>query len=353
MVNWQGNQMVKEYFSKVGLLSDRDLDWIVNIGMKKTIAKDDILIYQGVPINELYILLEGTLAVFVSFSAQVKQATEKRIATINSGEIVGELSFIDTLPPQATVKAIEQSTLISLPWQELEIKIEQDVGFAARFYQTISALLSYRLRNISALLVQSNLISAPPLRKVLFVFSVLNDSDIDWMIENGKRVNSSAGKVLIKQGEPVEAFYILLDGKLAVSITVGEGENKVNQEINQLSNGEIVGEISFVETGKASATIECCKHSVLLSIPQQKLAAKLKQDMGFASRFYRAIAIILSDRIRDSLIRRGYGYISFMKGDYLDEEIESEDELDMNTLQQTALAATKFDWMIKRVNSNY
>ncbi|MBD3560185.1 cyclic nucleotide-binding domain-containing protein, partial [Planktothrix sp. FACHB-1355] len=168
-----------------------------------------------------------------------------------------------------------------------------------------------------------------------------------WMIESGMQVNASAGKILIQQGEPVEAVYILIDGTLAVSVTLGEGNSRVTKDINQLSSGEIVGEMSFVETGKASATVASFEESLLLAIPQQQLAAKLKQDMQFAARFYRAIAVVLADRLRGGLIRHGYAQNTDLDGD-----IEYEGELDLDMLQQTALAGTRFNWMARRVSGN-
>lgn len=337
--------------SKLINLSVSDINWIKSTGTSKTLAKGELLIYQAQPIKELYILIEGKLAIFVSASAREYKNDEQEIATILSGELVGVISFMDNLPSWSTVKAIEESTIFALSYEKLTAKLKQDESFAARFYQTIAAQLSHKLRRISSLLVQNRTLNEPPLRKALFVFGILNDSDIDWMINNGKRVNATPGTLLIKQGEPVEYVYILIDGTLAVSITVDEGNAKINKEVNKLASGEIVGEISFVEAGKASANVDSFEESLLLAIPQQQLAVKLKQDMQFASRFYQAIAVVLVDRLRDGLSRRGYGYIPDVS--QLDEDIEYEGELDLNILKQTALAGTRFQWMARRVISSY
>ncbi|MBD3562334.1 cyclic nucleotide-binding domain-containing protein, partial [Planktothrix sp. FACHB-1355] len=160
---------MKLSLSKLGVLSDRDLDWINATGITKSIAKGEILIRQTQPIDELYILLAGTLTVFVSSSEQENNRSEREIATIASGEIVGEISFVDNQRALTTIKATEKANLLILSFQQLENKIQQDEGFAARFYQTISAQLSHKLRRVSALLVKNKVISEPPLRKVLFV----------------------------------------------------------------------------------------------------------------------------------------------------------------------------------------
>ena len=53
----------------------------------------------------------------------------------------------------------------------------------------------------------------------LFILGELSDQDVDWMIETGQREQISAGTVLIHEGEPVTAVYVLLDGLLEVSIS--------------------------------------------------------------------------------------------------------------------------------------
>ena len=48
------------------------------------------------------------------------------------------------------------------------------------------------------------------MRKVLFLFGQLNDDDVEWMLTAGARRFVPAGGVLIEQGVPVDAVFILL-----------------------------------------------------------------------------------------------------------------------------------------------
>ena len=56
------------------------------------------------------------------------------------------MSFVDHLPPSATVKAIAPSVVLAIPREPLEQKLQQDAGFARRWYQALATLLSIRLR---------------------------------------------------------------------------------------------------------------------------------------------------------------------------------------------------------------
>jgi CRP-like cAMP-binding protein len=341
---------MSQVLTSFGKLNTTDLDWIIATGKQEEILLDKVLIQEGQPINSLYFLINGAFT--VSVSEQGDTEVGKEIAKLSKGEIVGEMSFVDDNLPSATVKTLATSQVLSIPKWQLLAKLAQDVDFAARFYQTLSIKLSNRLRSLSDLLARSKIIPGQPLRKVLFVFAVLNDSDIDWLLAKGVKQKISSGKVLIFAGKPVEALYILLEGTLAVYVSTSvDGEN-LEREIAKLATGEIVGEMSFVETGQASATVKSFDNSLLLALPKLELAEKLQQDRGFAARFYRAITVVLVDRLRDRLIRRGFGRLAYDKDQLLAEDIEYEDELDLNVLEHMALAGARFDWMLKRFKSN-
>jgi hypothetical protein len=82
----------------------------------------------------------------------------------------------------------------------------------------------------------------------------------------------------------------------------------------------------------------------VLRIARSDVTAKLESDLGFASRFYRAIAVFLAQRLRASEQRSAPG-----GKPNLAENVEEEDELDPEVLDRLALAASRFDWMLTRL----
>jgi CRP-like cAMP-binding protein len=177
------------------------------------------------------------------------------------------------------------------------------------------------------------------LRKVLFLFGQLNDDDVEWMLAAGTRRPVGRGAVLIRQGVPVDALFILLDGRLAVLLGARE------QEIARLNSGEIVGEMSFVDARPPSATVKALEDSTVFALSKPVLNDKLARDLGFAARFYRALAIYLSTTVRERHRMLGYG-----DGVALDAAEEDDaDELDPNVLDGVYLAGERFDRMVKRV----
>src|SRR5688572_29638831 len=140
------------------------------------------------------------------------------------------------------------------------------------------------------------------MRKVLYILGQLSDDDMDWISSVAVKKYLSPGEVLIRKGEPIDAIYIVLEGMLSVRT-----ESDSASEIARLGSGEIVGEMSFVDARPPLATVVALERSLVLSISRMRLITKLDQDPTFTSHFYRALAIFLSYRLRDTVSMLGYG----------------------------------------------
>lgn len=180
------------------------------------------------------------------------------------------------------------------------------------------------------------------MRKVLFLFGQLNDDDVEWMLTAGAKRFVPAGGILIEQGVPVDAVFILLEGTLAVWLKSRRGPER---ELARLGAGEIVGEMSFVDARPPSATVKALEDSTVFALSKAILNRKLAADTGFAARFYRALAIYLSTTVRERHRDLGTG----VGGDGEVEEEDDADELDPNVLDGVYLAGERFDRMVKRV----
>jgi bacteriocin-type transport-associated protein len=136
----------------------------------------------------------------------------------------------------------------------------------------------------------------------------LSNSDTNWMIANGNQQQVASGTVLIQQQSKVDKLYIVLDGTLSATISRNqesalasafaalEDDNDLEQEVGRFSQGEVLGEMSFLNLSPSITTVKAIEDSVVLALPRQELLTRLQEDLEFASRFYRAIAILLLDR---------------------------------------------------------
>jgi bacteriocin-type transport-associated protein len=175
------------------------------------------------------------------------------------------------------------------------------------------------------------------MRKVLYILGHLSDEDIEWLARTGIRRKVHKGEVLIYQGKPVDALFVVLDGHLTVSV-------KDIGEVAKLKVGEIVGEMSFVDSRPPSATVAADEEATVLVVKKELLQDKLDHDIAFSARFHKALSIFLAERLRGTVQHLGYGQDTGLDG-----EDDLEDELDLNALDNLSLAGTRFDWMIKKL----
>ncbi len=181
------------------------------------------------------------------------------------------------------------------------------------------------------------------MRKVLFLFGQLSDEDVEWIVDHGQSRAVPAGGTLIRQGVEVDAVFILLEGRLSVWLS-GRGE----REIARLNAGEIVGEMSFLDARPPSATVKALTEATVFAVPRTALARKIATDLGFASRFYRALAIYLSTTVRERHQTLGYGDEAALV-EVSEAEEDDADELNPAVLDTVSLAGERFDRMVKRV----
>ena len=105
------------------------------------LSPGEYLLYEGEESSEMYYLQSGTLAVF-----KRKGDKENQIGTIISGELVGEMSFLDKQPRSASVKAMTDSVLVIVPHEKLEATLN---GLPKWFTALLNTLLE-RLRKANA-----------------------------------------------------------------------------------------------------------------------------------------------------------------------------------------------------------
>jgi len=175
------------------------------------------------------------------------------------------------------------------------------------------------------------------MRKVLYMFGLLSDTDVQWIAKTGVLTRLRGGDVVTHEGEPTDALIFILEGELIVS-------NLALGQFARMGVGEIVGEISLVDSAPASATVTASGEGLALFLDKDLLLAKLAADNGFGSRFYRALAVFLADRLREA--RRSSGDRSIAAADIAD------DELDVGILDRVSNAGDRFSQMLKTLSNN-
>lgn len=174
------------------------------------------------------------------------------------------------------------------------------------------------------------------MRKILYIFGLLSDADVAWIAKTGVQKRLRDGDVLIREGEQTDWLMFLLDGELVAS-------NRSLGQFARMGVGEIVGEVSLVDSAPPSATITARGEGRALFLSKEALMKKLAADSGFGSRFYQALAVFLADRLREARGAQGNRSMS--------EATVADDELDTGILARVSTAGDRFNQMLKTLGS--
>ena len=173
------------------------------------------------------------------------------------------------------------------------------------------------------------------MRKVLYVFGLLTDTDVDWMARVGVRIRAKDGEVRSKQDKPTDLIILLLEGQFLVTVkNVGV--------VARLGVGEIVGEMSLVDLAPPFLQPLPPRASVG-SVAEQEYPLRRSIWMrAFGCRFYKALAVFLADRLRQMGQRSNANEELDLAGDTI-----SKDELDPAILDSVSMAGERFDRFLK------
>jgi CRP/FNR family cyclic AMP-dependent transcriptional regulator len=174
------------------------------------------------------------------------------------------------------------------------------------------------------------------MRKVLNILGYFNDEDIAWMTQVGTKQKILPEQYLIKKRERLTSIYLVLDGMFSVEL-------KSSLSIAKVKSGEVLGEMSFVEEDLPSVDVKADKPSSVICIDHEFMLERFDQVPGFKARFYNAMCLCLSSRLRA---------VTRQLSNKQEEDLESNDlnvldsNIDNATLRRVQIAGERFNRLL-------
>jgi CRP-like cAMP-binding protein len=127
--------------AKNGLVFLTANDWalIADKAVRKQFKAGESIVQQGKRTYGVFLLLKGSATI---------QIPLKGTLGIGPGEACGEISLLDELPATVTVVAKEEVEAYYLDRPTLQSMFELFPHLGSRFYQSLAAILSRRLREL-------------------------------------------------------------------------------------------------------------------------------------------------------------------------------------------------------------
>ena len=323
------------------IAEEKLIEWVVSNATVVSAKQSLTLIHEGDYCKEFYILRHGNL--FVTTSSRSED--DVLIATLSEGALVGEMSFLESRPPVATVVAEAGSEILAVNKDTLITAIKNDSSLGRALYHLFAQKLSQQIQQQNAMVHKFSGNVIEPLRKVLTLFSDLSESDVIWISNKGQLYRLNSEQILIRQGEIIPEIFLILAGDAIVSVQIDDKEKIVGSS----TRGELLGEMSMVNSqyNLTTATVRAATGMETIGIDKAVLQDKIQSNTGFGMRFYRGMSRMLSQRGRDQLASMGLAYRSQEKE--TDGKVSSSDDsIDFDMLSGITTAGSRFDWLCKQ-----
>jgi CRP/FNR family transcriptional regulator, cyclic AMP receptor protein len=125
-----------------------DLARLVAAGEEQEMVRGDVLFHEGDDADALYLVLSGRVAIVI---ANPIDRRESVVALMEHGDLFGELGLLDGRPRSAMARALEGSTVLSIPYAPAEQMFRAD----PQLLWGVTKLLAGRLRSMDEALADS------------------------------------------------------------------------------------------------------------------------------------------------------------------------------------------------------
>jgi CRP/FNR family cyclic AMP-dependent transcriptional regulator len=223
--------------------------------------------------DKMYLLLEGQVALSVK---------GKTIGAVKVGDIFGEMAAISDSPRSATAVAKSQCRVIALDDKQFTAGLQKKPEFALMML----GVMIQRLRGMIAKL--SGVPATAGGGKESSVFDKKTLASLQGGLGDQAAVRYERGKVIMVAGQTGALMYIVLEGKVAISIR--------GTVVERVGPGGVFGEMALVDQSPRSANAAAETDCTLLAINRTVFLNLVKSDPTFGVSLLSSMA----ERVRNT-----------------------------------------------------
>lgn len=213
------------------------------------------VVEEGTPGASMFALVEGRADVVRTLEG----GERKVVGTVQPGDFFGELALISEGPRLASVVATERAVLLELTRGRME-------ALSLRHPQVGAAVETFYRKRLVENLLRSN-----PL------FTRLTPEQKAAVSRDFQLRPVAPGEVLLTQGQPGDAFYVLLRGRCTPWLEQPHGRRVALAELRE---GDVFGEISLLLDKPVSATVRADVAGVVLRLERAAFEKHLLSQPG-------------------------------------------------------------------------
>jgi CRP/FNR family cyclic AMP-dependent transcriptional regulator len=155
------------------------------------------------------------------------------------------------------------------------------------------------------------------------LFSGLGERQLEKVAAGSVRRSFVRGRMVVAEGEPSSALYILLAGRAKVQRSDSEGKEVI---LAVLGSGECVGEMSLIDDAPRSASVITMESCEFMAINKETFLATLEENPAIALKIMKGLVKRLREadrKIETLALLDVYGRVARVLLDF-SEEIDGE-----------------------------
>lgn len=133
-----------------GGVPDFGLDIILAQAALNTLNAGDILVREGEPAREMFVVVQGSVSVYT----HGPQGGERHLRRLGRGDCLGEMALIDIQPRSASVRADEPTQVLSLAFEDFIRLYKANLELYTLVTLNIAREISRRLRQANRLVAR-------------------------------------------------------------------------------------------------------------------------------------------------------------------------------------------------------
>jgi CRP-like cAMP-binding protein len=126
-------------------LDDAQASKLAALVTLRDLKPGEVLVKEGPSDNHLYVILQGDIAVIKNAGTEAAET----LFTLDAGDFVGELSFIDGTPRYASLVAADEARVLGLEREKLESLLKTEPEIVYRVMRAILRTVHQIQRRLS------------------------------------------------------------------------------------------------------------------------------------------------------------------------------------------------------------
>src|SRR5438105_11134547 len=123
----------------------------------------------------------------------------------------------------------------------------------------------------------------------------LTSDDAEVVLDACEERNLVGGEELFHESDPGDSLFIVQSGRVDIFKNI---RRDVDRSLASFGPGDVIGEISFIDGARRSATARTTEASSFLVLARQSFAAVQRERPDIAAAFFRNMAGIVASRLR-------------------------------------------------------